>query len=355
MVKKKLTVIDGETLMDMRLAPIRYCIEGLLPQGVAMISGAPKIGKSWMMLDWTVRIAKGEDVWNFKTTKGTTLYLCLEDNWNRVQSRLFDVTDEAPSNAYFAISSCSLSGGLAKQITDFIAEHPDTVLVTIDTFQMIRNAEKDTSYSNDYQEIEKLKALADKLKITILLVHHLRKQNDSDPLNKISGTTGISGALDTALILDKSSRNHNNATLTCTGRDIEYRELELSFSVDTHTWELLSDSIENPEMLLPDEINRLIEFMKQTNFFVGSNTDFAEDFSSFCGKSITPSVLKKLMNKYRYELEDSGVCFVSGRSNGKRFLNIRYDPGSDGSDVNDGKINGVKTAVPAVPVVPVVA
>ena len=116
MVKNKLTVIDGETLMDMRLAPIRYCIEGLLPQGVAMISGAPKIGKSWMMLDWTVRIAKGDYVWNFKTTKGTTLYLCLEDNWNRVQSRLFEVTDEAPSNAYFAISSCTLSDGLERTL-----------------------------------------------------------------------------------------------------------------------------------------------------------------------------------------------------------------------------------------------
>ena len=313
---KKLTVIDGETLMDMRLEPVHYCIEGLLPQGVAMISGAPKIGKSWLMLDWTVRIAKGENVWNFKTTKGTTL-------------------------AYFAISSCSLADGLEKQITDFVTEHKDTVLVTIDTFQMIRNRDKDVSYANDYQEIERLKALADKLKITILLVHHLRKQGDSDPLNKISGTTGISGALDTTLILDRSNRNENNATLSCTGRDIESRELELTFSADTHTWELLSDSIENPEMLLPDEINRLIEFMKQTNFFVGSNTDFA--------------VLKKLMNKYRYELESYGVYFVSGRSNGRRFLNIRYDSGSDGSDVNDGKIKGVKTAVPAVHVVPVVA
>ena len=355
MVKNKLAVIDGETLMDMRLEPVRYCIEGLLPQGVAMISGAPKVGKSWMMLDWTIRIAKGENVWDFKTTKGTTLYLCLEDNWTRVQSRLFDVTDEAPRNAYFAISSCSLAGGLEKQIANFVNEHPDTVLVTIDTFQMIRNTEKDTSYSNDYQEIEKLKALADKLKITILLVHHLRKQNDSDPLNKISGTTGISGALDTALILDKSSRNQKNATLTCTGRDIEYRELELSFSADTHTWELVSDSIENPEILLPNEISQLVAYMKQTNLFVGSNTDFAEGFSSFCGKSITASVLKKLMNKYRYELENGGVYFDSGRSNGKRYLNIRYVSESDGSDVNDGNISGVKSTVPAVPVVPVVA
>lgn len=351
MSKNKLAVIDGETLMDMRLEPIRYCIEGILPQGVAMISGAPKTGKSWMMLDWTIRIAKGENVWDFKTTKGTTLYLCLEDNWNRVQSRLFDVTDEAPSNAYFAISSCSLPGGLEKQIVNFVTEHPDTVLVTIDTFQMIRNAEKDTSYSNDYQEIEKLKALAEKLQITILLVHHLRKQGDNDPLNKISGTTGISGALDTALILDKSSRNQKNATLTCTGRDIEYRELELSFSADTHTWELISDSIENPEILLPNEINQLIAYMKQTNLFVGSNTDFAEDFSSFCGKSITPSVLKKLMNKYRYDLEGYGVYFDSGRSNGKRYLNIRYVSESDGSDVKDGNNDCAKSAVPVVPVV----
>ena len=352
---KKLAVIDGETLMDMRLEPVRYCIEDVLSQGVAMICGSPKIGKSWMMLDWTIRIAKGEDVWNFKTTKGATLYLCLEDNWNRVQSRLFEVTDEAPNNAYFAISSCSLADGLEKQITDFVTEHKDTVLVIIDTFQMIRNRDKDVSYANDYQEIEKLKALANKLQITILLVHHLRKQSDSDPLNKISGTTGISGAIDTALILDRSSRNQKNATLTCIGRDIESRELELTFSAETHTWELLSDSIKNPEMLLPDEINRLIEFMKQTNFFVGSNKDFAEDFSSFCGKAITPSALKRLMNKHRFALEDNGVFFDSYRSNGKRFLNIRYVSESDGSDVNDANISGVKNVVNAVPVVPVPA
>lgn len=69
MSKNKLAVIDGETLMDMRLEPVRYCIEGILPQGVAMISGAAKTGKSWMMLDWMIRIAKGENVWDFKPPK----------------------------------------------------------------------------------------------------------------------------------------------------------------------------------------------------------------------------------------------------------------------------------------------
>lgn len=259
---KKLVVVDGETLMDMRIKPISFCIDSLLPQSINALR-CSKIGKSWLVLDWCVRIAKGEEVWNFKTTKGTTLYLCLEDNLSRIQQRLNEITDEVPNNVFFATSSCSLPDGLAEQIESFVAEHKDTVLVVIDTFQMIRSKNKDTTYANDYQEIEELKRLADKLKISLLLVHHLRKQGDNDPLNKISGTTGISGAVDTTFILDKSKRSQNNATMICTGRDIEYRELELNFSKDNHIWDLVSDSVESPEILLPDEMIQLIEFMKK--------------------------------------------------------------------------------------------
>ena len=64
MDNKKLDIIDAETLADMRLEPVKFCIENILPQGIAMISGAPKIGKSWLMLDWCLKIAKGEPVWN---------------------------------------------------------------------------------------------------------------------------------------------------------------------------------------------------------------------------------------------------------------------------------------------------
>lgn len=345
---KKIAVIDGETLMDMRINPISFCIDSLLPQGVSLLCGAPKIGKSWLVLDWCVRIAKGEEVWNFKTTKGTTLYLCLEDNLSRIQQRLNEITDEVPNNVFFATSSCSLSDGLAEQIESFVAEHKDTVLVVIDTFQMIRSKNKDTTYANDYQEIEELKRLADNLKISLLLVHHLRKQGDNDPLNKISGTTGISGAVDTTFILDKSKRSQNNATMICTGRDIEYRELELNFLKDNHMWNLVSDSVESPEMLLPDEMIQLIEFMKKVKIFKGTNTEFAEEFNSFCRKEISAKALKQMMNKWRYELESNNIYFNSYRSNGKRFVNVHYLPDSDSSALNDGNIIGAKTCVPFV-------
>ena len=115
-----------------------------------MLSGSPKTGKSWLVLEWCIRIAAGEPVWNFNTTKGTTLYLCLEDSWSRVQSRISDITRDIPQNVFFAVASRSISDGLTEQIESFVKEHPDTVLVAIDTFQMIKKTAGDTSYSNDY-------------------------------------------------------------------------------------------------------------------------------------------------------------------------------------------------------------
>lgn len=105
-----------------------------------------------------------------------------------------------------------------------------------------------------------LKQLADELGIALLLVHHLRKQGDSDPLNKLSGTTGLSGAVDAVFVLDRSHRHSDSATLVCTGRDIAYREMELRFSSEAHRWELVADSLQTPDLLLPPEMSALVEW-----------------------------------------------------------------------------------------------
>lgn len=76
----RLCYIDGETLMAQRSEPTAFCIGSLLPQGLCILGGDPKTGKSWMVLDWSVHIAKGEPVWGMKTKQGTVPYLCLEDS-----------------------------------------------------------------------------------------------------------------------------------------------------------------------------------------------------------------------------------------------------------------------------------
>jgi hypothetical protein len=112
MDENRLAVIDGETLADKRLPPTRFCVQTLLPQGVTILGGAPKVGKSWLVLDLCVRVAKGEPIWNLPTTKGTTLYLCLEDTERRVQERLLSITDDVPANAFFAVAAKTLTDGL---------------------------------------------------------------------------------------------------------------------------------------------------------------------------------------------------------------------------------------------------
>lgn len=348
-LKKVFNSIDGETLIDMNLPRTKFIIKDLLPQGLAILGGSPKVGKSWLVLDWCVRIAKGESIWKFTTEKGTTLYVSLEDTTCRLQERLLSITDEAP-NVHFATFAFKIGEGLEQQIKNFIEEHPDTVLIVIDTFQMVRNAGKEVNYASDYNEIEIIKKLAEELKITILLVHHLRKLADGDPFNMLSGTNGLAGGVDTVFILDKSKRCSNQATLYCSGRDIEDRELELRFDKEDCSWRLVSDSKEKPEMLLPDLINKLIEFMKEKVFFNGSNTDFADLFNLFSGKNIDAKSIKRKMNRYRRELEENGVFFNSSRSNGQRVLSIEFK--GDDSDVKDDKNTAPENVVNIVPVVP---
>ena len=329
---KKLAVIDGETLMDARLPKRSFCVETLLPEGISMLGGAPKVGKSWMVLLLALQIAKGEPIWKLPTKQGTVLYLALEDSQSRLQDRLNRLTDDAPASLFFTTAAGTIGDELCMQISKFKLEHPDTVLVIIDTFQIVRNNGVETSYANDYEEVRELKALADELKISLLLVHHLRKQGDSYPLNKLSGTTGISGAMDAVFILDRSKRNTNYATLFCTGRDIENREIELQLKKETCEWELKSDTLEEPALALPEEIMLFIEMMKRLQSFDGGNTELADLFNSFSGKSISAKALKQLMNKWRYTLEDNNVFFTSGRSNGKRYIKTWYLPSAEKSD-----------------------
>lgn len=97
---------------------------------------------------------------------------------------------------HFCEERCQLGEELDERIKQFISDHPDAVLIIIDTLQMIRRPALDNSYANDYADLTALKKLADKHRIAILLIHHLRKQKDDDHFNRISSTTGLSGAVD---------------------------------------------------------------------------------------------------------------------------------------------------------------
>ena len=143
----RLQTIDGETLMSQPLTPLNFVVDTLLSQGLHILAGSPKVGKSWLALWLAVTVAKGEPIWGMGVKQGTTLYLCLEDSTLRIQNRLFEITEDAPASVHFTTNSDTIGKGLEEQLCAFLSEHPDTVLVIIDTLQMIRGAGYDNTYA----------------------------------------------------------------------------------------------------------------------------------------------------------------------------------------------------------------
>ena len=364
----KITVIDAETLMDKRLPPTKFCVDTLLPQGLCILGGAPKVGKSWFVLDLCAHVARGDNFLGLYTAQGKVLYLCLEDSERRIQERLNTITADIPDGLYFAMGSTSIESGVCNFLRNFKKEHPELILVTIDTFQLIRNPTNDMSYGNDYAELRVLKALADELDICLLLVHHLRKMNDSDPINRLSGSSGISGAVDAVYVLDKPVRSGNRATLFASGRDIRDRKIGLEMNPHSCVWMVLSDTLIQPQKHLPDELACIYGFVagSKNPEMVCTNTGLANIVSDIMGKEMSPKGLKQLMNKYRYELETFGVFFESKKSNGQKYVAIKYcrehdsykfdfehcDDEEDSSASSVSSSAGGETSVSFVPSVP---
>ena len=330
--KKKFQSVDGETLMNTPLPPIRFAVSTLLPQGLSILAGAPKVGKSWLALQICLAVAKGESLWSLPATKCSALYLCLEDSFARIQSRLFDIGDDAPANIHFVILADGIGTGLEEKIESFLSAHPDTALIVIDTLQKVRSLTNDNAYAADYHDVGLLKAIADKHGITVLLIHHLRKQGDDDPMNMVSGTTGITDAVDNSFVLKETKRGSGRATLYCTGRDIEYREIELAQDKLSHCWNLESDSLDNPDALLDDMVRVFAEYIKAEKKFTGSPTELAQKIADSTGHSFTAAALSKKLLQSRYELEQMGIVYASKSSNSKRTVTAVYRDGSGGSD-----------------------
>ena len=324
----RLQTIDADTLQSTAYEPVSFVVDDLLPQGLHLLAGAPKIGKSWLALWLCLCAARGKPLWTFATRPCEVLYLCLEDSFQRIQSRLFDLTEDAPASVHFSTNSDTLGKGLEEQLCSFLVEHPDTVLVIIDTLQMIRGAGYDNTYANDYRDLSVLKHIADTHGIAILLIHHLRKELADDVFSRISGTTAISGAVDSSFTLVEDKRGSGKATLSCIGRDIEYRELTLERNAE-NVWELVSDSRTQPELLGGRIVILLSELMRDRAEFIGTPTELSAQIDPAGSEGITPKKVSRLILQSVAALSKIGISAVVRRSNGKRLIELRRAESDD--------------------------
>lgn len=137
----KIQLIDAETLYYKPLAHPRMLIDGILADGLAVMAGDSKIGKSWMALWLCLQISKGEPVWGIPTRKTDMVYLALEDREWRIQQRMQELTETPPENLHFGFSCGQLGSELEGQIEAVLQDYPSTGLIFIDTLQMMNDRE----------------------------------------------------------------------------------------------------------------------------------------------------------------------------------------------------------------------
>jgi hypothetical protein len=237
--------LTAAELSQLKFEPIKYVVPGIIVEGLTLLAAKPKIGKSWMMLHAAIAVAcGGYTLGKIHCPEGDVRYFALEDNLRRLQSRmtkLLGISQQWPERLSFQTEMPRLAEGGIDSIRDWIegAERPR--LAVIDTLAMIRppKGKDQTQYDADYQAVKQLRELANQRCIAIVLVHHLRKQSSDDPFDLVSGTLGLTGSVDTVLVLRRDGKGNN--VLHGRGRDLSEIEKAMIFSKTACTWTIQGD------------------------------------------------------------------------------------------------------------------
>lgn len=238
--------LTARDLQTMAFPDIKYIVPGYITEGATILAGRPKIGKSWMALALACGVASGGTVLgNIECEAGDVLYLALEDNPRRLQRRLKKMTPllgSWPERLSLATSAKRLNEGGVENIAAWLDDHPGARMVIIDTLAKVRGGKKENDgiYEADYKALEDIQQLAINRGVAIVLVHHVRKMDADDPIDTVSGSTGLTGAADTILVLNRDATGM--VTLYGRGRDIEEIETVIEFDTSECVWRIIGDA-----------------------------------------------------------------------------------------------------------------
>ena len=241
------TSLTWEELETLKIPPLVFTIDKLLPQGLFILAGAPKVGKSWLTLDLCVAVAEGKQWLDHQATQGSVMYYALEDNWRRLQSRIKiqHGTLTNKRSLQMIIKPLGITE-LGNAIFAQVKSRPDTRLVCIDTIAYVRdyNNANTISYSHDRKDMAAIKEIANLHDITIVCIQHTRKMGDSNnKINQISGSTGLTGTTDGNMVLGKKHNMETKGVLLIENRDTKNVEFNVEFDENTFRWKNLGEKI----------------------------------------------------------------------------------------------------------------
>lgn len=265
----KLKSITAQELQNKEFDELYYAVDGMIPEGETVIAAPPKTGKSWLMLDMCLKIARGETFLGFQTHKADTLYLALEDGDNFEKERLNIVLqgEPAPANFHFVFSNVMpMTEGFLLQLEELIEQLPAVKVIVVDTLQFVkyRQAKNESAYECDYRTGRDLKEFAEKHHVAVVVVTHTTKLiHLEDEMANVSGTNGVTGAADAVIVLSKEKRTSKDAKMFITGRKVRQTMHDITFNDKLCKWEYQGEA--NDEDREQKEAQARLEFYETSD------------------------------------------------------------------------------------------
>ena len=334
-----LSTFTAEELIRMDFPPLQELIEGMLAPGLYILAGASKIGKSWLVLQIAHHISTGLPLWDRKTVKGDVLYLSLEDTLRRIQSRLLRICDGETGNITFATEAELIGNGFEKQIHNYMRHNPKTKLIIIDTLIKVRDISWSSSvYADDYACMTVFKHLAEQYDIAIVLVHHTRKQESQDIMEMISGTNGIMGCADGAMVLERPKRLLPEASLNMTSRDFEDAKILLRQNRETMCWEFVGFEDEQPPEASDPLLLAIAELLSEHHSWQGTALALMDELKQINPRlKLAPNSLSRKLNDHQTDLKEYfGIVLLRNRADNNKLISLELDTNmSDMCDMSD--------------------
>ncbi len=263
-----LGLVSAADIVAMDLPPVRFVVSGYIAEGLTLLAGKPKTGKSYMALGLAVAVASGSRAFgSIPCEQGDVLYLALEDNRRRLQRRLKQMLPHGgiPERLFIDTDCKRLGMGGEDLIRECVDRMEKPRLIVVDVLAKVRPDRRQTEslYDVDYRAMEPLQRIASEWGIAVLALHHTRKMEAEDPFDTVSGSTGLTGAADSVLVL---SRDGQGITLYGRGRDIEEIETAMQFDHITGSWSIMGDA---SEVRRSDERTVILDALKEAPATLG--------------------------------------------------------------------------------------
>lgn len=306
---------DARTIMNTQYPPIKFIVKDIIPaQGFILLAGMPKAGKSLLILLLLLSVTGKalKFLGHIIETHVKALYICLEDPEARLKERIikmgFNPTDD---NLRIATTWDSAVKGGMNRIVDYLKANPEVKLIVIDTKGKFFEGRENENFQQNYDDMAALKEIADKMKVAIILITHLRKKPYvEDEFEAVSGTVGNTAAPDTVIML-KRARNQNKGELYLTSRDFQERKLDIFLDNRTLTWKAAGNDTAKWENLTPQRIKILTAIYE-----FGGNAKPAQIAAKVGGTSKNISNMLSSMAQYDFvepDKQENGLWKLSSQ------------------------------------------